>query len=173
MKNKKSKYTGHFIFEYNSLDILSFVVITFVALYYGIAKYGFHPEGIIVELASSLVIYLIFEIVATFTYKKTIKDYPEIATQIDNLIDHIKHKIKSTDNLGELRQDLNNLSNSIHLSIDSNGLPIKFDPDSDATNKLFNVNNLIAISEAEPYNWLDPTYIFYLINNSIINLNWA
>jgi|GEM_PF-3029980 len=47
---------------------------------------------------------------------------------------------------------------------------LKFSPDNDSVNMLHQVDSMISITEAEPSEWLNPTYNFFLINNYIASL---
>lgn len=173
MSNKKINYSRHIIYEYDIWDLFSFLTIMFSIICYGIYKYGYHFESFIDEIALSIIIYVLFLTIRYIFLKRTISQYKQIDEQVNNLLIHVKEKINTIENEIDLKQELNHLSNSLSIAIANNGLPIKFDPDSEAINKLFSVGNLIVITEAEPYKWLDPTYIFYLINNAILNLNWV
>jgi len=50
------------------------------------------------------------------------------------------------------------------------GHMLQFNPDNDSINMLHKVKGMISITQAEPSEWLNPTYNFFLVNNYIATL---
>lgn len=130
-----------------------------------------------------LVFWFLVSSILTFIIKAVFLNNIWINIKIRRADDGIGNSVFTL--LGNLLKDLDNPDNRIKqsklretnyfLRINNarTGRMLEFTPDNRAINLLHQVEGMISITQADPSEWLNPTYNFFLVNNYIASITKA
>lgn len=121
-------------------------------------------------LYSSLSSFLLAFIISNIRYNIKLKKIKS-GELSKNLIEIADNSIKKSSK-NSFDFDVDNTIFQISTLIHHNYSSLEFMPDSPAIDLLHNKNGIISFTDANPMEWMNPTYYFFLINNlsnSLIN----
>ena len=84
----------------------------------------------------------------------------------------LKHLLQDLGSVKERSRELKLKETSYFLKINNarTGHMLQFSPDNDSINMLHQVEGMISITQADPSEWLNPTYNFFLVNNYLASI---
>jgi hypothetical protein len=87
-----------------------------------------------------------------------------------NFFNLIKNLLLDLERPKENADKLKETSYFLKVNNARTGHMLQFEPDNKAVNLLHQVEGMISVTQAEPSEWLNPTYNFFLINNYIASI---
>lgn len=89
-----------------------------------------------------------------------------------NLFDLIGNLLKDLDSPDKTTKMERLKETSYFLKVNNarTGRMLKFHPDNPSINQLHQVEGMVSVTQADPSEWLNPTYNFFLVNNYIASL---
>ncbi len=173
----------YYIFKVNPIkDILWGILIGF-PISFGLALFKVYDssKGLIISLQEAkTVLYILIYILGFFigfvikvivfngVHSKIYKaDFNGIGRNFFTLI---KNLLLDLERPEENKDKLKETSYFLKVNNARTGGMLQFAPDNESINLLHKVIGMLSITQAEPSEWLNPTYNFFLINNYIASL---
>lgn len=99
---------------------------------------------------------------------KKISDLFDIKKGFFDLLNHMMNDLgRPSENEDKLKET------SYFLKVNNarTGDMLSFSPDNESINMLHKVTGMISVTQASPFEWLNPTYSFFLVNNYIASVS--
>lgn len=172
----------YFVFKVNILkDLIWAIIIGFIiSIVISIFKLYDVKKGLTESIKNiNIIIYLITYLFSFFIgFLLKVIFFNCVNTKIGKakfgigkgFFDLLRNLLKDLERPTENDSKLKETSYFLKINNARTGRMLKFNPDNDSINLLHQVDGMISITQAEPSEWLNPTYNFFLVNNYIASI---
>jgi hypothetical protein len=179
-KNKQNKFVfgkdHYFVVRFNLVqDILFSLLFSVLAafIYLLLFEHTFDYLSFLLSLLIKFVLVFLFKIIIYNNIKPNIKIKNgefEIGETFKELIENLLSDLDIKDKNERIKK-VRETSYFLKTNNSRTGKTFQFDPDNTAIDQLHKVQGLISVTEANPSEWLNPTYNFFLVNNYLASIS--
>ena len=179
-KNKRDKFVfgkdHYFVVRFNLVqDILFSLLFSVLAaiIYLFLFEHTFDYLSFLLSLLIKFVLVFLFKIIIYNNIKPNIKIKNgefEIGETFKELIENLLSDLDIKDKNERIKK-VRETSYFLKTNNSRTGKTFQFDPDNTAIDQLHKVQGLISVTEANPSEWLNPTYNFFLVNNYLASIS--
>ena len=179
-KNKRDKFVfgkdHYFVVRFNLVqDILFSLLFSVLAaiIYLFLFEHTFDYLSFLLSLRIKFVLVFLFKIIIYNNIKPNIKIKNgefEIGETFKELIENLLSDLDIKDKNERIKK-VRETSYFLKTNNSRTGKTFQFDPDNTAIDQLHKVQGLISVTEANPSEWLNPTYNFFLVNNYLASIS--